>query len=137
MKSMKKRTKKNRLIIMVIVGVITFLLLLAYVINYAVNSEAALKKGRAYYWCASYKYGQVVNRYCYGDSGMCQTYNLYNKKPKNNEKKGLTYSCYSDKVYVKRKGSPCPKDDYVIENANGGSIGCFGGFKEKNLKIIK
>lgn len=132
----KKQVKKKPFYL-ILVAIFTFLLLVAYVINYAANSEAGFKKGKAYYWCASYKYGQVINRYCYGDSGSCQTYNLYSKRPKNNEKKGLTYSCYSDKVYVKRKGSPCPPADYVIENSSGQSIGCFGGFKETNLKIIK
>lgn len=126
------------MVLLSIIGVASAIFVLSYFAYNSVSSQAKGKGGgRAYYWCAEYRNGQVVNRYCYGDTGMCQTYNLYNNKPKDNPKKNQTFSCYSDKVYVRRKGAPCPPDDYVVENANGASVGCFGGFKEKNLKIIK
>ncbi len=136
---MKRKKSKSRIFIIWIVGIIAAILAIGYFTYYSANSEAKAKNkgGKPYYWCAAYKNGQVINRYCYGEGGTCQTYNLYNKKPKDDPKNGVTHSCYSEKVYVRRKGSPCPPADYVIENDDGRSIGCFGGFKEKNLKIIE
>ncbi len=139
-KSQKRQEKKGgltKIVILSCVALLSIAGLAYYVVSNSINTEAKIKKGKSYYWCSSYKNGQLVNRYCYGNSNQCQTYNLYTKKPKDNLKKGVTYNCLGYKVYVTRKGAPCPPDDYVIENEHGSSVGCFGGFKETNKKILE
>lgn len=139
-RSSKKQKYDGKLTKIIFISLIILLsgaCFIYYIVSNSVNTEAKIKKGKSYYWCSSYRNGQVVNRYCYGNSTQCQTYNLYTNKPKDNPKKGVTYNCLGYKVYVTRKGAPCPPDDYVIENEHGSSVGCFGGFKETNKKILK
>lgn len=134
---MKKQVKKkSKLIFKLLIGIIIFLLLSAYIIKYAIKSKAAVKEGETFYLIVKYKNGEVVNRYCYGNTGKCQKYDLSKKKPNNNKKKGITFYVYPHKVYLE-KGSSCPPGDYIIKSEKDGSnLGCFGGHKETNLKII-